>query len=119
MAPAGSRWSRIRLGRSLVARADAWNAGPAAIARHWLARYGIVARNWWRRERPPVPWRSIYLELKRMEFRGEVRRGYFVRGLAGAQFALPEAVEQLRATEPDATAPFVVIAASDPANPYA
>jgi ATP-dependent Lhr-like helicase len=54
-----------------------------------------------------------------MEFRGEVRRGYFVRGLAGAQFALPEAVEQLRATEPDSAAPFVVIAASDPANPYA
>jgi ATP-dependent Lhr-like helicase len=53
-----------------------------------------------------------------MEFRGEVRRGYFVRGLAGAQFALAEAVEQLRAAAPDAMAPFVVIAASDPANPY-
>jgi ATP-dependent Lhr-like helicase len=53
-----------------------------------------------------------------MEFRGEVRRGYFVRGLAGAQFALPEAVEQLRATEPDPAAPFVVLVASDPANPY-
>jgi ATP-dependent Lhr-like helicase len=112
------RWSLVR---------TAGTMGPAlgpdeqatAIAHQWLARYGIVTRNWWRRERPPVPWRSIYLELKRMEFRGEVRRGYFVRGLAGAQFALPEAVEQLRATEPDATAPFVVIAASDPANPYA
>jgi ATP-dependent Lhr-like helicase len=112
------RWSLVRtpgtMGPSMPLEEHA-----AAIARHWLERYGIVARNWWRRERPPVPWRSIYLELKRMEFRGEVRRGYFVRGLAGAQFALPEAVEQLRATEPDATAPFVVIAASDPANPYA
>jgi ATP-dependent Lhr-like helicase len=89
-----------------------------AIARQWLDRYGIVARNWWKRERPPVPWRAIYFELKRMEFRGEVRRGYFVRGLAGAQFALPEAVEQLRSTEADQAAPFVVIVASDPANPY-
>jgi ATP-dependent helicase Lhr and Lhr-like helicase len=112
------RWSLVRtpgtMGPALAPEEHA-----AAIAHQWLTRYGIVTRNWWRRERPPVPWRSIYLELKRMEFRGEVRRGYFVRGLAGAQFALPEAVEQLRATEPDAAAPFVVIAASDPANPYA
>ncbi|HZO18370.1 MAG TPA: DEAD/DEAH box helicase [Gemmatimonadaceae bacterium] len=90
-----------------------------AIARQWLERYGIVARNWWKKERPPIPWRNVYLELKRMEFRGEVRRGYFIRGLAGAQFALPEAVEQLRATDPDQAAPFVVLAGNDPANPYA
>ncbi|HEY7408442.1 MAG TPA: DEAD/DEAH box helicase [Gemmatimonadaceae bacterium] len=112
------RWSLVRtpgtMGPTLPLEEHA-----AAIAQQWLTRYGIVTRDWWRRERPPVPWRSIYLELKRMEFRGDVRRGYFVRGLAGAQFALPEAVEQLRATEPDSGAPFVVIAASDPANPYA
>ncbi len=112
------RWSLVRT-PGTMGQMPSPEEHAAAIARQWLERYGIVARNWWRRERPPVPWRSIYLELKRMEFRGEVRRGYFVRGLAGAQFALPEAVEQLRATEPDATAPFVVIAASDPANPYA
>jgi ATP-dependent helicase Lhr and Lhr-like helicase len=90
-----------------------------AIVRKWLERYGIVARNWWKRERPPVPWRTIYLELKRMEFRGEVRRGYFVRGLAGAQFALPQAVEELRGTEGNGPSPFVVLSASDPGNPYA
>ena len=90
------------------------------IARQWLARYGIVSRDWWRRERPPVPWRSIYRELKRLEFRGEVRRGYFVKGLGGAQFALPDAVEWLRAvaSEDQAAASFVVMAASDPANVY-
>ncbi|HJR67114.1 MAG TPA: DEAD/DEAH box helicase [Gemmatimonadaceae bacterium] len=112
------RWSLVRT-PGTMGEPPSPEDHAAAIARQWLERYGIVARNWWRRERPPVPWRSIYLELKRMEFRGEVRRGYFVRGLAGAQFALPEAVEQLRDTDPDATAPFVVIAASDPANPYA
>ena len=112
------RWALLRTPGTMGQPASP-EEHAAAIARQWLERYGIVARNWWRRERPPMAWRSIYLELKRMEFRGEVRRGYFVRGLAGAQFALPEAVEQLRATEPDATAPFVVIAASDPANPYA
>ena len=90
----------------------------ADVARQWLARYGIVARDWWRRERPPVGWRAIYHELKRLEYRGEVRRGYFVSGLSGAQFALPEAVERLRAVRDDADAPLVVMAASDPANPY-
>jgi ATP-dependent helicase Lhr and Lhr-like helicase len=92
------------------------------IARQWLARYGIVSRDWWRRERPPIGWRSIYRELKRLEFRGEVRRGYFVKGLGGAQFALPEAVELLRAaslkSEAASEPSFVVMAASDPANVY-
>jgi ATP-dependent Lhr-like helicase len=91
------------------------------VARQWLDRYGIVARDWWRRERPAVAWREIYYVLKRLEFRGEVRRGYFVRGLAGAQFARPDAVEELRAAAAAAdevAAPIVVIAASDPANPY-
>jgi ATP-dependent helicase Lhr and Lhr-like helicase len=93
----------------------------AAIARQWLDRYGVVTRDWWRRERPPVPggWATIYRELKRLEYRGEVRRGYFVEGLAGAQFALPEAVERLRAARDDSDAPFVAMAASDPANVYA
>jgi ATP-dependent Lhr-like helicase len=111
------RWSLI---------ASAGTLGPdlpedehaAAIARHWLDRYGIIARDWWRRERPPVSWRAIYRELKRMEYRGDVRRGYFVSGLGGAQFALPDAVEQLRAVRDDTSAPVVVIAAGDPANPY-
>ena len=90
------------------------------IARQWLARYGIVSRDWWRRERPPVSWRAIYRELKRLEFRGEVRRGYFVKGLGGAQFALPDAVEWLRtvASEDQASAGFIVMAGSDPANVY-
>ena len=89
------------------------------IARQWLARYGVVTRDWWRRERPPVSWRAIYMELKRLEYRGEVRRGYFVRGLSGAQFALADAVERLReARDAGAGAPLVVMAASDPANPY-
>ena len=93
----------------------------ATVASQWLARYGIVSRDWWRRERPPVGWRSIYRELKRLEFRGEVRRGYFVKGLGGAQFALPDAVESLRSLGHEANddeKPFVVIAASDPANVY-
>jgi ATP-dependent Lhr-like helicase len=79
-----------------------------------------VSREIWRRERPKISWRTIYHELKRMEFRGEARRGYFVKGLAGAQFATSAAVEQLRAIaeESENGKPFIVMAASDPANIY-
>lgn len=94
-------------------------AQAAVIAQKWLMRYGVVTRDWWRRERPPVSWRAIYRELKRLELRGEVRRGYFVEGLGGAQFALPEAVERLRATREDPDAPLVAISATDPSYPDA
>src|SRR5688572_5951203 len=113
------RWSLIRrvgtLGPPLSEEEVA-----ARICRQWLDRYGIVTRECWKRERPAAGWRSIYHELKKMEFRGEARRGYFVRGLAGAQFAAPAAIETLRATaaEDPSSAPFVVLAASDPANIY-
>jgi ATP-dependent Lhr-like helicase len=115
------RWALVRTPGTLGPPRDEDEAAER-VARAWLARYGIVARDWWRRERPAVSWRAIYRELRRLEMRGDVRRGYFVRGLAGAQFALPDAVERLRlaaaeAAEPG-SAPFVVMAASDPANPY-
>jgi ATP-dependent helicase Lhr and Lhr-like helicase len=110
------RWSLLDSPGTLGQR-PAEEEHAAAIAHHWLTRYGVVTRDWWRRERPPVGWRAIYRELKRMEYRGEVRRGYFVTGLGGAQFALPEAVERLRAARDDPDAPFIAMAASDPANP--
>jgi ATP-dependent Lhr-like helicase len=55
-----------------------------------------------------------------MEFRGEARRGYFVRGLSGAQFATPTALDLLRAVagETQEAKPHVILAASDPANVY-
>jgi ATP-dependent Lhr-like helicase len=113
------RWSLLRR-RGTMGPELSEEDRAERIARQWLTRYGIVSRDWWRRERPPVSWRSIYRELKRLEFRGEVRRGYFVKGLGGAQFALPDAVEWLRAvaSEDQSSAGFVVMAASDPANVY-
>ncbi|MDQ3998225.1 MAG: hypothetical protein M3303_14550, partial [Gemmatimonadota bacterium] len=114
------RWSLVRTPGTLGPSAEI-DVLAEEVARQWLDRYGVVARDWWRREHPAVPWRDIYHVLKRMEFRGEVRRGYFVRGLAGAQFVRPDAVEELRAAATAAEGaelPVVVIAASDPANPY-
>jgi ATP-dependent Lhr-like helicase len=112
------RWSLLRTPGTWGTRPDE-EAHAEHIARQWLDRYAIVTRDWWRRERPPVSWRAIYRELKRLEYRGEVRRGYFVEGMSGAQFALPEAVERLRAQpDVDAQAPIIVMSAADPANPY-
>jgi ATP-dependent Lhr-like helicase len=123
-APMGwtGRWSLVHRTGPL-GREQSEEESAVAIARKWLERYGIVSREVWRRERPRIGWRSIYRELKRLEFRGEVRRGYFVKGLTGAQFAVPGAVEMLRmlgdAANDETEAPFVVIAAGDPANVYA
>jgi ATP-dependent Lhr-like helicase len=123
----GGRWSLVHTPGTLGAPADAQELAEQ-VARQWLTRYGVVSRDWWRREKPAVGWREIYHELKRLEFRGEVRRGYFVAGLAGAQFAFPEAVEMLRepggSSDATAAAPLdnegsIVITPSDPANVYA
>ena len=112
----GGRWSLVRLPGTLGMPTEEENDAER-IARKWLDRYGIVSRDWWKRERPALGWRDIYQELKRLEYRGEVQRGYFVSGLAGAQFALPEAVELLRETD-EARAGTVAMATSDPANVY-
>ncbi|MEO8576650.1 MAG: DEAD/DEAH box helicase [Gemmatimonadales bacterium] len=115
----GGRWALLyRL--TILGRIASEEERALQIARYWLDRYGIVSREIWRRERPRIGWRSIYRELKRLEFRGEARRGYFVRGLGGAQFATSSAVELLRsiAAEDQTSKPYVVLAASDPANVY-
>jgi ATP-dependent Lhr-like helicase len=111
------RWALVHTPGTLGPARDEQEQA-SAIAQQWLQRYGIVARDWWKKERPAVGWREIYHELKRLEFRGDVQRGYFVAGLAGAQFALPEAVEMLRATGPEAEEAVVAMTTSDPANVY-
>ncbi len=117
------RWSLLAPHQPDVAdTADAASteeAHAAVVARQWLERYGVVSRDWWRRDWPAVSWRAIYRELRRMELVGEVRRGYFVRGLAGVQFALSDAVEALRAPLQEGEVHgFVAMAAVDPANVY-
>src|SRR5204863_6964701 len=60
----------------------------------------------------------LYDSFGALETLGVCRRGYFIEGLGGAQFALPGAVERLRSQKAEEEAPPVVLAATDPAQPY-
>jgi len=87
------------------------------FARQCLRRYGVVVRELLARESRLPPWRVLLRAFRTLEDRGEVRGGRFVAGLVGEQFALPEAVEGLRAVRRRPEAPEVVIvAAADPLN---
>src|SRR3954451_18351797 len=83
-----------------------------------LERYGIVTREQVLAEGIPGGFSSLYDQLSALETVGVARRGYFIEGLGGAQCALPGAVERLRAQRDDDTAPPIVLAATDPAQPY-
>jgi ATP-dependent Lhr-like helicase len=89
------------------------------LAELLLERYGIVTREHVLAEGIPGGFSSLYDSLSSLETLGVCRRGYFVEGLGGAQFALPGAVERLRAQADRAQeAPPVVLAATDPAQPF-
>ncbi|UGS39048.1 DEAD/DEAH box helicase [Capillimicrobium parvum] len=90
------------------------------IAELLLERYGIVTREQVLAEGVPGGFSTLYDALSALETLGICRRGYFVEGLGGAQFALPGAVERLRAQRDPATgsAAPIVLAATDPAQPY-
>jgi ATP-dependent Lhr-like helicase len=66
----------------------------------------------------PGGFSSLYSEFANLETLGTARRGYFVEGLGGAQFALPAAIERLRGLRTDEPAGPLVLAATDPANPF-
>ncbi len=116
---------------SLVHRIGVWGreVAPeerlARQARQLLQCYGIVTRESLERWEEGLDWGPLYAQFQLMEMRGEVRRGYFVQGLPGLQFALPEAVESLREwTRSPGPAPgdgqaaddLVLLNACDPAN---
>ena len=92
-----------------------------ALALQLLNRYGVLLRESVAAENVPGGFSAVYDVLKALEESGRIRRGYFVAGLGATQFALPAAVDLLRQlrSEPPAEKPeFVLLAASDPANPY-
>ncbi|MGH7887803.1 MAG: Lhr family helicase, partial [Candidatus Binatia bacterium] len=87
-------------------------------ARQLLERYGIVFREILARESNMPPWRGLLGIYRRLEARGEIRGGRFVNGFVGEQFALPAAVEMLRAMRRQEAARQspVIVAAADPLN---
>ena len=90
-----------------------------AIAEQLLARHGIVTRGAVAAERVTGGFAGVYQVLRVFEDAARCRRGYFVEGLGGAQFAAPGAVDRMRAlSEPPEQPRTEVLAAADPANPY-
>jgi ATP-dependent Lhr-like helicase len=107
------RWSLVPRMTS-VAEHDALSE---AIAEQLLVRWGVVFRDVVARETIALPWRDVVWALRRMEARGTARGGRFVTGFAGEQFALPEAVEQLRAVRRrERSSEVVRVSATDPLN---
>jgi ATP-dependent Lhr-like helicase len=88
-----------------------------ATCRMLLARYGVVFREILARESVLPPWRDLLLGFRRLEDRGDIRGGRFVAGVIGEQFALPTAVESLRAMRHQApTGETLTVSAADPMN---
>jgi ATP-dependent Lhr-like helicase len=105
---------------SLVRRAEMTPANRlAADVFAQLDRYGVVTRGSVLTENPDGGFGAAYRAMSSLEEAGQCRRGYFIEGLGAAQFALTGAVDRLRGElhEPENTRA-VVLAASDPANPY-
>jgi ATP-dependent Lhr-like helicase len=106
------RWSLLHTGPT-------GDAASTTEATCWmlLRRYGVVFRDLLARESVLPTWRELLLTLRRLEDRGEVRGGRFVNGFIGEQFALPVAVESLRASRHRApTGETVRVSAADPLN---
>lgn len=113
MAHAG-RWALLRRGTASLNE----DQRLEHIARTLLRRYGVICWRLLERESDVLPpWRALLRCYHRLEARGEIRGGRFIAGLAGEQFALPEAVgllRQVRRREPEGA--LVMVSASDPLN---
>jgi ATP-dependent Lhr-like helicase len=106
------RWSLLYSGET----ADR-NVALEAICSMLLRRYGIVFREVLTRESILPKWREVLITLRRLEDRGEIRGGRFVSGFLGEQFALPVAVESLRAMrKQQPSAELITVSAADPLN---
>ena len=113
------RWSLVRTSSSSTQSANEGQAETIEhIARTLLRRYGVVFWKLLEREAPWLPtWRELLRVYHRLEARGEIRGGRFVEGLVGEQFALPEAIGQLRNVRQRAPEQQrVCLSGSDPLN---
>ncbi len=122
--PAGQgRWSLVA---PLLAPAPSATEAAHAQALQLVERHGVVTREAVMAEGLVGGFSAVYGVLKVLEERGQVRRGYFVDGLGAAQFAVPGAVDRLRAVRdtpdavisPDDVPDAIVLASTDPSQPY-
>ncbi|MGC2163433.1 MAG: DEAD/DEAH box helicase, partial [Silvibacterium sp.] len=115
--PSAGRWGLMR-GPDAAEQSAAWReAAVEAACGVLLRRYGVVFRDLMERETAMPRWRELLGMFRRMEARGTVRGGRFVSGFGGEQFALPEALESLRATRGrDFATDTVTYSAADPMN---
>jgi len=108
---AAGRWSL--LGHAGASATERWHAEAGVL----LQRHGVLTREAVLGEGRPGGFAQLYPVLRAMEEAGRVRRGYFIEGMGGSQFALPGAVDRLR-TLREADGSVVCLAATDPAQPY-
>ena len=93
------------------------DTATAKFARTLLRRYGVVFRRLLERESFPVTWYELGRIYRRWEARGEIRGGYFVAGISGEQFALPEAIGLLRSIrKAPPNGELITLSAADPLN---
>ena len=116
------RWSLLRTdfgsqpsGNGAESRAR--DVALEQFARVLLRRYGVVFRRLLERESFPVTWYELGRIYRRWEARGEIRGGYFVGGIGGEQFALPEAIGLLRSIRKRSpNGDLIALSAADPLN---
>jgi ATP-dependent helicase Lhr and Lhr-like helicase len=113
---AEGRWSLLETGTATPLTPTEWSS---AVAQQLLSRYGLVTRAVAQSEGLVGGFSAVYDVLKALEESGRIRRGYFVSGVGATQFVLPPVVDLLRSLRaaPE-TAEVVLLAATDPANPY-
>jgi ATP-dependent Lhr-like helicase len=112
---ATGRWSSVveMLGSGASPTERLHAEAGVLLQRHGvLTREAVVAEGW------PGGFAGLYPVLRAMEESGRIRRGYFVEGLGGSQFALPGAVDRLRSMREPERGDVVALAACDPANAY-
>ena len=112
---ASGRWSLVAdlVGGGVAAPTERLHSEAGVL----LQRYGVLTRETVVTEGWPGGFSALYPVLRAMEESGRIRRGYFVEGLGGSQFALPGAVDRIRALR-DSGGGIVALAATDPANAY-
>jgi ATP-dependent Lhr-like helicase len=118
------RWSLLRAqlgsdssGSCRSALPDSRDAAMEKLARVLLRRYGVVFRRLLDRETFAVTWYELGRIYRRWEARGEIRGGYFVGGISGEQFALPEAIGLLRCIRKAlSNGELITLSAADPLN---